>query len=185
MLRWTRPLSNRKKTNFIVVHHTGVTADQSLQAIHAFHKGLGWAGIGYHFLIRKDGVVYDGRPVHTIGAHVRGYNSRSIGIALTGNFETQEPTSAQLETLRVLLNSMKRRYPGATIVGHRDLTTTLCPGRNLMAWLKMPDVPDGRAEFESKITQRIEGATGFLLPILLILLFLLLKGRDKEPQPAI
>lgn len=37
-------------------------------------------------MIGGDGNVYEGAGFHKVGAHTRGYNSRSIGIAMIGNF---------------------------------------------------------------------------------------------------
>ena len=53
----------------IVLHHSGVLVLQSVEAIHLYHKNKGWAGIGYHYYVRKDGSVYKGRPEEYAGAH--------------------------------------------------------------------------------------------------------------------
>ena len=52
-------LNERNMTNMIVVHHTGNPVDDDLSAeeIHESHKAQGWAGIGYHYVIRKDGTI--------------------------------------------------------------------------------------------------------------------------------
>jgi len=63
----------------------------------------GWWDIGYNFLIGEDGKVYDGRGWNTVGAHVYGYNSRSIGIALIGNFDSRIPNSAALNACKKLI----------------------------------------------------------------------------------
>ena len=80
-------LSKRTKTNMIVIHHTGqADIDASAADIHGWHQNQGWSGIGYHFVIRKDGTVERGRPVWAIGAHAQGDNAHTVGILLSGDF---------------------------------------------------------------------------------------------------
>ena len=94
-------LSNRSETDQVVIHHTGNPTDDDLSAaeIDASHKAQGWTCIGYHYVIRKDGTVEQGRPHWTVGAHAYGHNSHTIGIHVCGNFEIGEPTSEQIESL--------------------------------------------------------------------------------------
>lgn len=49
----------------------------------------GWAGIGYHFVIRKDGTIERGRPLSVVGAHAQGDNLHTIGICMARNFEKE------------------------------------------------------------------------------------------------
>ena len=130
-------LDNRRKTDMIVIHHTGNPTDDDLSAteIHASHKAQGWSGIGYHYVVRKDGSIEEGRPHWTIGAHAVGDNGHTIGIHLCGNFEIGQPTSKQIEAAAMLLANVCDDYglpiDAAHVVGHRDLDSTACPGRNL------------------------------------------------------
>ena len=96
-------LSTRSKTDLIVVHHTGNPQDDDLSAreINASHQAQGWTCIGYHYVIRKDGTIEEGRPHWTTGAHAYGENSHTIGIHVCGNFEIGKPTSAQIESLAI------------------------------------------------------------------------------------
>lgn len=134
-----RTLSASDVTN-LLVHHTGGAAgdDYSASEIHQDHQiNRGWAGIGYHYVIRRDGTIERGRPRTYRGAHCPDYNWRSLGIHLCGNFELEEPTPAQLESLALLLTDLCEIYglePDA-IVGHRDCLATLCPGEALYARL--------------------------------------------------
>ena len=127
-------LDMREETSLIVLHHTGGSAGEDPDAaeIDAAHRRLGWAGIGYHFLIRKDGTIEAGRPLLSVGAHAEGANYESVGIALCGNFCEDEPTNAQTESCAmhlVLLSASFGFEPDAEhIVGHRDLAVTACPG---------------------------------------------------------
>ena len=118
----------------IVVHCSAVKPDQlsSAAQIDSWHRERGFhLGIGYHYVIRRDGTIEPGRPEWMIGAHchVKGhhYNSHSIGICYEGGLDARgQPddtrTAAQKATMRQLLEDLHLRYPRAMIVGHRDLS---------------------------------------------------------------
>ena len=141
-----RSLENRDATDVIILHHIGNTnADVSAATVHQWHLANGWAGIGYHYLIRKDGTIERGRPRDTVGAHCYGENWHSIGVNIVGNFEVAMPTDAQLDAAERLVARLCQMYglrPGSrTIKGHRDFNATACPGQNLYDML--PDVIAG------------------------------------------
>ena len=131
------PLFVRPMTLGVVIHHVGVPAgDISAERIHRAHIGNGWNGIGYHYVIRQDGTIERGRPLATVGAHAYGFNESTVGINLSGDFEWEVPTYAQMESLTELVTAICRIYrlkPGEeTISGHCDMNyDTACPGRNL------------------------------------------------------
>lgn len=131
-----RSLENRLATDAIVIHHIGNTdRDVSAAEVHEWHLANGWSGIGYHYLIRKDGTIERGRPRDTVGAHCFGHNSNTIGINIVGNFEFARPNEAQLDSaarLTAALCQLYRIRPSeSTIVGHRDFNNTACPGENM------------------------------------------------------
>lgn len=122
-------LSKRNSTEYIFLHHAA--GDGSVLAIHNAHLALGWSGIGYNFYVRKDGSVWKGRGLDTVGAHAGGnYNSRSVGICAEGNFQKEFMFEAQKQSLIELLAYVWSEYPQAKVVGHRDMDYTACPGRN-------------------------------------------------------
>lgn len=135
-------LYDRAATEFIVIHHTGCKdIDASAPQIHEWHLDNGWAGIGYHFVVRKDGTIERGRPVNTIGSHAGGFNSYSIGIHLSGDFSYAYPTDAQIESTALLLANLCTDYgieiSRSNIIGHCDLMSTDCPGTNLYSQLQI------------------------------------------------
>ena len=137
-LDFVRILSERLVTNLIVVHHTGSGYDYdfSAQDIHQWHIQAGYAGIGYHFVIRKNGVIERGRDLWAEGAHVYGEKWRSIGIQLSGDFGGKIfPTDAQIESAAMLIANLCNDFDIPTdrfhIVGHGELMPTSCPGKNL------------------------------------------------------
>ena len=124
-----------RKINFIVVHCSAVQPDQtsSAEQIDAYHKSKGWKGIGYHFVVRRDGNIEHGRPIEEVGAHVRNHNRYSIGICYEGGLDAAGVTAdtrtpEQVKALRELVERMHDRFPHAVIVGHHDLDPTKpCP----------------------------------------------------------
>lgn len=143
-------LTPREATTRIVIHHTGNPVDDDLSAeqIHASHQAQGWAGIGYHFVVRKDGTIELGRPDWAVGAHAYGFNGKSIAVHACGNFNLAEPTEAQINALPMLIADICDAYglvaSDSIVVGHRDLMATECPGNNLY---KQLDTIRGNAEW--------------------------------------
>ncbi len=126
--KWNGSLSKRNTTKYIILHHRAGLGD--VQSIHTGHLARGWSGIGYHFYIRKDGKVFRGRPIGTVGAHCTGYNDKSLGVCFEGNFEKDNVSGAQLKSGRELISHLKNLYPDAEIVRHKDFQSTACPGKN-------------------------------------------------------
>ncbi len=117
-----------RSINLIVVHcsATRATKNFTVEDLEVCHKARGFKTIGYHYYITKDGTIYPCRPEEQIGAHARHYNAHSIGVCYEGGLdEDGKPkdtrTPAQKASLLELLRSLKKDYPHAEIVGHRDL----------------------------------------------------------------
>lgn len=145
------------KVDYLVIHHT-VSGDCPIEEINRWHKERGWVGTGYHFLVRYDGSIEGGRPEDAVGAHVEGYNDRSLGIALNGDFMVKEPTAEQMTSLVALLRELRWKYPQAKVVAHKHLAPTLCPGKNF-PWDKMMDllnrpVPDTPSAWAAESWQK-------------------------------
>ena len=128
--KWNTPLYNRRKTDYIALHHAAASS-ASASDVDRWHKQNGWTGIGYHFYVRKSGIIYRGRPLTAIGAHVSGKNDVSIGICAEGNYTTEQMPDAQKRAIAELLDYLKTNfYPNAEIVGHREIGASDCPGKN-------------------------------------------------------
>lgn len=52
--------------------------------IRRWHLELGFRDIGYHYIIKRDGIVETGHPEHVTGAHVGGHNVGNIGTCIVG-----------------------------------------------------------------------------------------------------
>lgn len=112
----------------IILHHAAI--DGSVQAVHQYHRDVnGWAGIGYHFYVTKDGTVWCGRPEEWLGAHTSGFNDR-IGICAEGNFEEEAMPVAQQNAIVQLLAYLEDKYGKLEITRHGDHDATACPGKN-------------------------------------------------------
>lgn len=114
------------KVLLVVLHHRA--GNGTVESIHTQHLKNGWAGIGYHFYIRKDGTVYEGRPIAYVGSHCKGNNSCSIGVCLEGDFRKEIPTTEQLRAVKDVYVLVKKTYKNIyKMVNHRDLFKTSCP----------------------------------------------------------
>lgn len=128
----------------ITVHCSATRPSQDwgakeIDRIHRMENG--WLRIGYHFVIRRDGTVENGRPLTMQGAHVGGYNKDNLGICLIGGIDTSgKPednfTPAQKNALRGLIERLLKDYPRAEIKGHRDWpgVRKACPSFEVKDW---------------------------------------------------
>ena len=118
-----------RSITLIVIHCSAVKPDQmsSVAQIDSWHRERGYKfGVGYHYVVRRDGSIETGRPEWMVGAHCLNHNKYSIGVCYEGGLDARgQPadtrTAAQKATLRQLLTDLHRRYPRAVIVGHHDL----------------------------------------------------------------
>lgn len=116
--------------NLIVVHCTATVEgrDHDIDDVTKWHKAKGFRTVGYHLLVKLDGTVQNGRAENQVGAHAEGFNQNSIGVCYVGGLSRTDGgpkdtrTPAQKQALESLLRNLKRRYPKARIVGHRDLS---------------------------------------------------------------
>ncbi|MDC0457937.1 N-acetylmuramoyl-L-alanine amidase [Alphaproteobacteria bacterium] len=128
---------SKSNIKHLVIHCSDTPDDKNLTAkdIHSMHLSFGWNGIGYHKIIRRDGVIENGRPEYWIGAHAKGINNNSLGVCLIGrnNF-----TIYQYNSLEELINKWKKKYPEASIKGHCEAIKTdkTCPNFNVQSWCK-------------------------------------------------
>jgi len=134
------------KVKFIAIHcaATPPQADIGAKEIDGWHKARGWSGIGYHFVIRRNGVVETGRPLNQIGSHVQGFNAVSLGICLVGGVKADGRTPennftpAQFASLAKLVKDLKVTYKDAVVQGHRDFprVAKACPCFDVKPWWK-------------------------------------------------
>jgi len=111
----------QRKITSIIIHCTASpnSRDIGVKEITQWHKERGFATIGYHFVIKRDGRVEKGRPVDQAGAHCFGHNANSIGICLVG---MDRFTSAQIDSLVVGVARLKTQYKlkDTAVFGHYE-----------------------------------------------------------------
>lgn len=152
--------TTRQSTLGITVHCSASRPSQSWTAkdVDRMHRAQGFICVGYHFIIRRDGVVEVGRPVGVEGGHARdgGRNKTHIGICMIGGIsekpQTHTPgnpwngsdaennfTPIQFATLRTLLVKLQADFklPASSIEGHRDIkgVRKACPSFQVQRWL--------------------------------------------------
>lgn len=138
---WTRPLTQVK---YLAIHHTAAPDTQTPEEIANYHINKnGWGGIGYHFVIGKDGTVYYVGDISTARANVANMNEAVIGICLVGNFTAGKiPSKQQLDSAHKLCEFLIN-YPNLPnldswdkVLGHQELPqqAVTCPGENWSVW---------------------------------------------------
>lgn len=130
----------------LVIHCADTPPDMDIGAaeINEWHLERGWSGIGYHWVIRRDGTIEKGRDLDgdgdvddEQGAHAYGFNKNSVGICLIGGqYGDFDFTFSQIQKLKSLSDYYKARYPGIEVVGHRDLDSNrTCPNFDVRSLL--------------------------------------------------
>ncbi len=164
-----------KTVKVAFVHHTAGTNNYGPKEGPAVVRGLysyyiftlGYADIGYNFLVDKYGHVYEGRagsittPVRQ--AATGGFNKDTMAVVALGNFQTAKASDALVHGIARILafrlssyhldpyghqrlkaeTGSTRYHPGEwanfkVISGHRDAGYTACPGQNL--YNRLPDI---------------------------------------------
>ena len=133
-----------REINEIIVHSTATPKGMNATAIDIdkWHRAKGYDCIGYHFVILKGGQIQAGRAVGAVGAHCRGHNANTIGIAYVGGLNEHKQsadtrTQAQKNALICLIKELLKIYPTIKkISGHRDYNNTACPSFDATAEYK-------------------------------------------------
>lgn len=130
---------SKRSINEIIVHCTATEEgkDYTVEWIRKIHKNKGWKDIGYNYVIYRDGSIHEGRDVDIAGAHAKNHNAHSIGVVYIGgcpkgdthrNKDTR--TTEQKAALLDILKRLRKLYPTAKILGHKDVNATGCPSFN-------------------------------------------------------
>ena len=136
----------------IIVHCTATrpdwwdkkTINEQVKEVDRWHRDRGFNQVGYHYLIGRSGEVVQGRPVEMVGAHAKGHNKDSIGIALFGGFgsdaddlATEHFTPLQLAAAYDLIRKLQGQYniKNERVIGHNRISSKSCPGFRVQKWL--------------------------------------------------
>ena len=142
-------MTPRTKTDMIVIHcaSTPASMDIGVKEIKKWHvEDNKWDDIGYHYVIRRDGTLENGREEHRTGSHARQVNGTSIGVALVGGGTPSmgwENNFApiQFETLKSILLKLKNEYEIEKIIGHYEVDDKKeCPSFDVPKWLEKNNI---------------------------------------------
>ena len=127
-----------RNINQIIIHcaDTYKHMDVGVKEIREWHKERGFNDVGYHYVIRRDGTIEQGRALKTIGAHASGFNTNSIGICYVGgkgddNKPEDNRTPEQKQAMQDLVAVLKKKFPNAEVLGHNDVSSKSCPCFNV------------------------------------------------------
>ncbi len=132
-----------RRIDKIIVHCSATPEgkDYGVADIDEWHRARGFRGIGYHYVVYRDGSVHRGRAVSEAGDHCVGQNAHSIGVCYIGGCDEsgKKPkdtrTPAQRIALTALVKDLLRQYPGSTVHGHNEFSAKACPSFNVKTWL--------------------------------------------------
>jgi N-acetylmuramoyl-L-alanine amidase len=160
---------------WIVVHtsatadKTGKPVDATVESIRRYHvEHNGWKDIGYHYVVRMNGLVEHGRPIEQPGAHVGGFNDESIGICVSGHGDVADFTDKQHAALASVCAHLCKELAiePSRVIGHREAddhgaphVDKTCPGVKVnMDWIRsnvaalMPKAkPDPIADLQRRV----------------------------------
>lgn len=145
--RGSTPLQPQRVGMFVLHHTTGrYSGAGTVRSIQRCHMGpdRGWSDIGYNFLVAPDGTVFEGRGWGFQGAHARGHNAESVGVAFIGDGSQRAPAAAEAAIVWLLAEA-EQRFGSLRRVGHRDVGSTACPGEALYRWWLSVGAPPAAA----------------------------------------
>ena len=140
-------LMQEQKPAEIIIHHTAerqqpkLSLEVKLRGLQGFAMKPGkvgllskpaWGDVPYHYYIDVSGKIGEGRDPGFAGDGVTNFeNDDRIQIAVEGDFEKEEPSKAEIESLTKLVVWLAAKYAVVpeNIAGHGDYDQTNCPGR--------------------------------------------------------
>ena len=132
-------MSKKRNIKEIFIHCTDSddSLDIGFREIDQWHKERGWlsqSGVscGYHYIVRRDGVVERGRFDWENGAHVRGRNKRSLGVVWVGR---NEITPKQFKSMLALVRGLMNQYNVdiEDVLGHSEVDhIKTCPNLDML-----------------------------------------------------
>ena len=133
-----------REIKYIVLHCTATQPTATIEGIMRYwFEEKGWKSPGYHYMIKASGETVSTYPIDKISNGVKGYNKNSIHISYIGGIDkkgkpqdtrTQKQIGAQIAILGIL----KKEFPNAAVVGHRDFPNVAkaCPSFDVKTWLE-------------------------------------------------
>lgn len=183
---WVRPWHQLEG---LVIHHSVTKHEATPDDIALLHKARGWAGVGYHFIIDKQGVVYYVGDISTARAHVANKNEKFLGICMIGDFTKHLPSDEQILSAHDLCKFFWFQTPSLPplkgwdqLFGHKDHQATACPGTSYPNDMRgriinripytpapvptppptpEPPAPDWKAKYEQEVQEHTQTKENF------------------------
>ena len=159
----------RKSTDYIIIHcaATKPSANIDISDVDRWHRAQGWRMVGYHYFIKRDGTLQVGRELMDGGAHAgEAYNNRSVGVCMAGGVAEDGKTPQnnfapeQWHTLTSLVQTLKRTFPQAKVIGHYQVARKACPSFDVQEWLLcVSGVSSKEDTLQGKETAATEGGS--------------------------
>ena len=137
-----------RKIKRIFVHCTASWQKTTTEAsLRSEFKKNGWKNPGYHYVIMPDGSVINMLDESLVANGVKGYNATSVHVAWVGGIDKQHPngidnrTQEQKQTLIGILTVLRKRYPDAQIMGHRDISPDKNGNGIVDPWERIKECP--------------------------------------------
>lgn len=139
----------------IFVHCTAGSQKQTVEDLKAEFKRKGWKNPGYHYVVMPDGKVESLLPEDSISNGVQGFNSTSVNVAYVGGIDAEgkgvdNRTPEQKKSLKTILSQLKKKYPDAEIMGHRDISPDKNGNGIVDPWERIKECPVFDAKVEYK-----------------------------------
>lgn len=135
--KFTNKLTPRKATKEIIVHCSATPEgkDYTVSQIHQWHLARKFSGIGYNYVIYRDGTIHEGRPAEMAGAHCTNHNSISVGVCYIGGMDKDNKkakdtrTPQQKQAIIELVKHLQDKYniPASKVYGHYNFANKACP----------------------------------------------------------
>ena len=129
--------------NSIVLHHSGNLGEKDPKKIEHLHMDKrNWDDVGYHYLIKPNGEIFEGRKIYNKGSHVGGANTGKIGVLLMGDYDEQwwdfddTLSESHISSTNALIKTLVNNFPKIRMLGgHREYLPDkgyTCPGNLIM-----------------------------------------------------
>ena len=139
----------------IFVHCTASSQEWGVKEFWDEFKRKGWKNPGYHYVITTDGGIHQMLPVEMVSNGVKGYNDTAINVAYVGGINKKgkavdNRTEEQKKSLITLITQLKKKYPDAEILGHRDISPDKNHNGVVDPWERIKECPCFDAKVEYK-----------------------------------
>lgn len=130
----------------IFVHCTAGSQKQTVDDLKAEFRRKGWQNPGYHYVVDAKGGVHQLLPVEEVANGVQGYNAHSIHVAYMGGIDAKgkacdNRTPEQKAELRATVERLRHKFPGAQVLGHRDISPDKNHNGKVDPWERIKECP--------------------------------------------